>query len=31
MASGAMKIRTGDQVEVIAGKDAGKQGTVSRT
>ena len=31
MPSKTMKIRTGDQVEVIAGKDAGKQGTVSRT
>ena len=31
MATGSMKIRTGDQVQVIAGKDAGKQGTVSRT
>ena len=27
----AMKIRTGDQVEVISGKDKGKQGQVLRT
>jgi large subunit ribosomal protein L24 len=26
-----MRIRTGDRVEVIAGKDAGKQGVVSST
>ena len=27
----AMKIRTGDQVEIISGKDKGKQGEVLRT